>query len=160
MPDIIPTTTTPQDTDSLWTLFMRAVSCLSTMLSRTPARVEGTALVSAARTTTTQSADILTNGADSLTVFLFISSYGGGVGLTCRVRGKDPASGNYVILATSSGPFTAAGGITFAVGDGCGGGNATGTFGNQATNLPAIIRIEISHGDANSHTYSVGYALK
>lgn len=121
--------------------------------------VAGTALESAARTATTQTADIDALGASSILVYLNISAASGTGGLSVGVRGKDPVSGNYASLGTSS-TYTTTGIRVFAFGRGVGAyTNMNFVWGGIGVPIPDTLRIEIAHADASSYTYSVGYCL-
>lgn len=114
---------------------------------------DGTALASAARTATTNSADLGNPDARGVMVFFDVTA-GATLLLTLSIEGKDPASGKYVSLMS--------------------GASVTGVATNMyvlhpaitetanvdaAVPLPATWRIKVTHGNATSTTYTVGYSL-
>lgn len=126
------------------------------------ANLEGTALASAARTATTNSADITNHNSLGVLVFLNVTVASGTGGLQVRVTGKDPVSGNYSFLNGTPTAVTAVSNNvppTYLFYPGVN-TTAVGSVA-QATSsiLPRTFRITVSHGDATSYTYSVGYAL-
>lgn len=152
MSDLAITTRRPQDTDTERLLLAR-------LLAAQAVKTTGTALASAARTTTTQSADIDTTGFRGIVVFLNVTAASGTGGLTMRVRGRDPVSTNFVALASVGSAVTAIGITALQFGGGGAVTSAGVTGGAMGGLLPDIIRIEVAHGDASSYTYSVGYCL-
>lgn len=114
---------------------------------------EGVILASGARTTTQTSADLYNADARGVTVWLDVTA-GSTLLLTLTIEGKDPASGKYVVLLS--------------------GASVTGVSTNMYTVHPAITetanidaavcvpftwRVKVTHNNANSATYSVGYSL-
>lgn len=116
-----------------------------------------TALASQARTATTTSS-IQRNLSDSgcLIVYLNITAASGTGGLQLQVQGVDYATGNaYSIMALPTAK-TATGSFAYVVGPSCtftGGDVAAAT----STFVPSQFVIKVTHGDASSYTYSVGY---
>lgn len=116
--------------------------------------VAGTALVSAARTATVSSADITNLGGEGITVVLDVTASAATPSITLKIEGKDDLSGKYYTILESAA--------------------VTGTSTNvyrvhpmltAAANLiakdimPKTFRITMTHSDADSITYSVGYSL-
>lgn len=117
--------------------------------------IEVSLLASAAHTTTQQSADQSNLSGNSVLVFLNITVASGTGGLTLRILGKDPVSGNYYLLNAAPTAILATGQYGYLLGPGCvssGGSIAQTTAGI----LPKTWAIEVVHGDASSYTYSVG----
>lgn len=117
---------------------------------------DGTALASAARTTTTNSSSITNYNASALAIFLNVTVASGTGGLTVRVQGIDPVSGSVIALNAAPTAVTAIGTTLYVIGLGASGGGAA-----QATSapVPRTWRVAVTHGDASSYTYSVGYSL-
>lgn len=141
----------PEKNDSVQTLLNKLLETFTT----NPTEI---ALVSAARTATTQSLDIDTQGYSGITVFLHISAASGTGGLSIRVRGLDAQQSTYVNLGTSGTATTTASVQAVQVGRGIG-SITSGMFGPSQGSvgafLPDICRIEIVHADASSYTYKV-----
>jgi hypothetical protein len=154
MSDLAITTRKPQDTDTERLLLAR-------LLAASSVKTTGTALASSARTATTQSSDIDTTGYRAALFFLNITAASGTGGLQFTLRGKDPVTGYYVWLGRSTVNTTTTTTLAFCAGLGVGGisGVVAGAGGNIGVPLPETIRIEVTHGDASSYTYSVGYCL-
>ncbi len=152
MSDLAITTRVPQDTDTERLLLAR-------LLASVAVKTTGTGLASAARTATTQTADITTNGYRGLVIFLNVTAASGTGGLTLRVRGKCPVSGAYLALGSVTSAVTAIGITGLQFGGGGAGTTATVAGGAFGGILPDTIRLEVAHGDASSYTYSVGYCL-
>lgn len=152
MSDLAIPTRRPQDTDTERMLLAR-------LLAAQAVKTTGTALASAARTTTTQSADIDTTGFRGIVVFLNVTAASGTGGLTMRVRGRDPVSLSFANLVSDGSAITAVSIRSLQFGGGGGASSATSGGGLLGGLLPDTIRIEVSHGDASSYTYSVGYCL-
>lgn len=114
----------------------------------------GTALASAARTATVSSADITNYNGHGLLVFFDCTASAVTPSITLKIQGKDPASGKYYTILESAA-------IT---------GTATNVYRvdpllTAAANtiakdlVPDTFRITMTHSDADSITYSVGYCL-
>lgn len=119
----------------------------------------GTALASAARTATTSSADITNYNAVGIIIYLNITAIGATPTVTVEVQSKDSISGFYLRLAqfTALSPTGADQRIYgFVPG---GGTDVAGNVEWKPGRLPRTFRIAVAHGDADSITYSVGYAL-
>jgi len=114
----------------------------------------GTALASAARTATVSTSDITNYGGHGLLVFFDSTASAATPSIVMTIEGKDPASGKYYTILASAA-------IT---------GTATNVYRvdpllTAATNtiakdlLPRTFRITMTHSDADSITYSVGYSI-
>jgi hypothetical protein len=113
----------------------------------------GTALASAARTTTTASGDISNPDGRGVWVVLDLTAFTTAASLTLSIQGKDPASGKYVTLFTSA-AVTTVSTNAYVVYPGI-----TETANVDASvPVPKTFRVNVVHGNANSTTYSVGYS--
>ena len=117
--------------------------------------VEATALASAARTATTNSPDIVNYNGRGVVVILDITAFAATPVLTLSIEGKDPVSGGYYtiligaainVAGASRNIYVVYPGITETA-------NVDVSFP-----LPRTFHITVTHGDADSVTYSVGYA--
>ena len=115
--------------------------------------ISGTALASAARTATTNSADLGNPDGRGIMVILDLTAFVTAASLTLSVQGKDPASGKYVTLFTGA-AVTTISTTTYVVYPGI-----TETANVDASvPIPETFRIVVTHGNANSTSYSVGYS--
>lgn len=130
------------------------------ILASLTGRRRGVALASASRTVTTQSSDIDCTGFQGLIVYLNISAAPGAGGLSMRLRGQDPVTGNYFSLYNGTLSLNSINFVAGVFGPGAG-GVFNGTYGLGASGLylPDVARIEITHATADPYTYSVGYCL-
>jgi hypothetical protein len=153
MSDLAISTRVPQDTDTERLLLAR-------LLASAAVKTTGTGLASAARTATTQTADITTNGYRGIIVYLSVTAASGTGGLTLRIRGKDPVSTSYASLTQDSTARIVTGlwSMSFGAGSAAPSGAAL-TGSSSGFFLPDTIRLEVAHGDASSYTYSLGYCL-
>jgi len=118
------------------------------------ANIEGTAFASAARTATVSCDDITNLGGKGIVVILDVTASAATPSITLKVQGKDPVSEEYYDILESAA--------------------VTGTSTNvyrvhpdltASPNLiakdviPKTFRITMTHSDADSITYSVGYSL-
>lgn len=116
--------------------------------------VAGTALASAARTATVSSADLTNLGGRGVHVVLDATVDPGTASVVLTIEGKDPVSGKYYTLLTSAAVTSVSTNI-YKVYPGL----------TAATNLtvsdivPKTFRVTVTHADAQSLTYSVGYSL-
>lgn len=116
--------------------------------------VEGVALASAARTATTNSADLVNKWKKGVIVVIDITAVTGTPSLTLKIQGKDPASGKYYDILTSA-ALTAVGTTVLKVFPG-----ATAAANQVANDLvPKTWRVRVEHVTADSVTYSVGYVM-
>lgn len=113
-----------------------------------------TVLPSAARTATTSSADQINRNGRGVMVFLNITAASGTGGLTIKIQGKDPVSGNYISIYTAGSAATATGTFPAVVYPGVG-----TTISGASDPLPATWRVQVQHGDASNYTYSVGASV-
>lgn len=114
-----------------------------------------TLLPSATRTTTTNSADQSNTNGCGVVVYVNISSASGTGGLTVVIQGKDPASGNYVVILTASAALTTTGAYYYEIYPGI----TTGGRTSASTMLPTTWRVQVQHGDSSNYTYSVGASV-
>jgi hypothetical protein len=123
---------------------------LARLLATQSQRVTGTALASATRTSTTQSAIIDCNGFSGIIVYLRITAAPGTDTVRVTIRGIDPASGQATLIGLGPVQSTVSGTSVVA-----GPGFAV------PTGLPDQIRIEVTHtpSPSGSWDYSVGYCL-
>jgi len=116
--------------------------------------VEGVALASAARTATVSSADIANDNGRGLHVILDATLDPAAASVVLTIEGKDPASGKYYTLLTSADVNSVSTNVY-----------RIGADLTASPNLivkdfvPKTFRITVTHADADSFTYSVGYAL-
>lgn len=128
-----------------------------TQYNRQRANLDATALSSSARTVQTSSSDITNYNGGAIIVYLNVTVASGTGGLTVRIQGKDPVSGNYFNLNAAPTAVTATGQTAYVLGP----GNATASGDVvQATQgrIPRTFRITVTVGDASSYTYSIGYS--
>lgn len=121
-----------------------------------------TLLTSAARTTTTFSADQLNRGHRGIIVFIETTiAPGGGIGVT--IQGRNPLTGTWVILNYNTLTITTGVGVFgYELSPGASGGDNF-SLGNIALRvggtLPLEWRIRVGHATSNSYTYSVAAQL-
>lgn len=119
---------------------------------------EGTLLANAARTATTTSATQTNHNARGIIVFLNISVSGGTGGLQLRIRVKDPVTGAYFSVNAAPTLLIATGYYAFILYPGIG-----ATVGDVTQTTSGVLGrtwdILVTHGDATSYTYNVGYQL-
>jgi hypothetical protein len=120
---------------------------------------DGTALASAARTATTSSADLTNYNGDGVLVILRVSAITTAPSLVLTIEGKDPASGVYYALNANPTAVAATGTFVYELGEGASGAAAGGITQRTAGQLPRVFRVTVTHGNANSVTYSVGYTI-
>lgn len=115
---------------------------------------EGTAFESEARTATVSSADITNFSGCGITVVLDVTAKGTAPSITLKIEQKDPASGKYVALLTSAAVTTVTTGV-YKVYPGL------TAAANVTVNgiLGRTFRITMTHSNADSITYSVGYSI-
>lgn len=118
--------------------------------------VEGIALASAVRNSTTNSPDIVNYNHKGIAVILNVTSASGTGGLQIRVQAKDPVSGNYVTGINP--PPTAVTTVTTTMIE-VYPGISSPNFNGYSYALPRTFRISITHVDSSNYTYSVGYCL-
>lgn len=116
--------------------------------------VTGTAFASAARTATVSSSDITNLGGKGVVVILDVTASADSPSITLKVEGKDPVSAKYydilesaAVTGTSTNVYRVYPGLTAAA-------NLT-----VSDVIPKTFRITMTHSDADSITYSVGYNL-
>ena len=116
--------------------------------------VAGTALSSAARTATISSSDITNLSGRGIHVVLDVTVDPAAASVVLTIEGKDPASGKYYTILTSAAVNSVSTNI-YRVHP-----NLTPVT-NLIVNdiIPKTFRITVTHADADSFTYSVGYSL-
>jgi hypothetical protein len=122
-------------------------------LDRWRNNTEGTLLASAARTATASSPDQPNHNATSVIVYFNVTVASGTGGVQPIIQYKDPVSGNYVNALV--GPSrTTPGMVMLRIAPGL-------VAGTNAENLPIprTWRLQVTHADGSSYTYSVGYVL-
>jgi hypothetical protein len=115
--------------------------------------VEGTALASAARTVTISSADIINSWGKGIQIIFDVTAVATS-DVKVKVEGKDPASGKYYTILESASVVA----ITTNVYRVYPGLIAAANL-IASDILPKTIRFTVTHANANSTTYSVGYSL-
>lgn len=118
------------------------------------------ALPSAARTATTNSGDLTNPGARGAMIFVDVTAFAATPDVDVSVEGKDPSSGNYVILGVSTAGITDVTGVgTYCYiiypEDLTIPGSAE-PLDLWTLPLPRTWRVVMTHNDADSITYSVG----
>lgn len=116
--------------------------------------VEGTVIASAARTATNSSADQTNHNHRGVRVFINTSAIGVAPSTVFSIEVKDPISGVYTSILASV-AIAATGHVILTVGPGL--TAAANTVANMV--LGRTWRVTATHGNGNSHTYSVGYQL-
>lgn len=120
--------------------------------------MDGTALASAARTGTANSSDLVNYNARGVQIMLNVTSAGTG-SIQANVQGKDPVSAGYYKLAADPTAVTTAALFVYEFYPGASTAGAGGVTARVAASLPRTFRVIVTHGNANSITYSVGYSL-
>lgn len=116
--------------------------------------IEGTLLVSAARTATVPSSDQVNRNARGVRVRINVSSVTDTPSITVAIEEKDSISGNYVAILTSAAITTTGQKTTLVVYPGI----AAVANVKADDPLPRTWRVNVTHGDADSITYSIDYA--
>jgi hypothetical protein len=113
-----------------------------------------TVLASAARTATTNSADMTNYNGKAHLFFLNVSAITDTPSITLSLQYKDSISSNYFTIWTAATAVTATGQYAYMFG--LGGSGSAGSF-TEAVNLrlPRTWRLVATHADADSITYSV-----
>lgn len=126
-------------------------------LDRERANTEGTLLASAARTSTTVSSNQTNYNARGAIIYVNVTNASGTGGLTFFIYAVDPVSGASRVIAQQTTAKTANGCYTMEYYPGASSG---GLFDSTTQGvLPRTWYVQITHGDASSYTYSVGYSL-
>lgn len=114
---------------------------------------KGIALASLARTATNSTSDFTNYGHESMIVVFDITAVSTS-DIKCKIEGKDPASGKYYtilesasVTTTSTNVYRISPQLTAAA----------NTIAKDIT--PTNFRFTMTHANANSTTYSVGYML-
>ncbi len=121
---------------------------------RERANTTETILASAARTTTTNSADFTNYNARGAHFFIDVTAVTATPSITVNIQGKDPVSGTYYNLLTSVAITTVSTAVLKLY-------PGIGAVANAAAAdiLPRTYRVSVTHADADSITYSVGASL-
>ena len=141
------TTRAPLMAPALW-------DSVNSAFNRQRPNIEGTLLASAARTATVSSAPQTNYNGRGVRVFIDVTASAATPSVVFTVEVADPISGTYTAVLTSA-AITGAGHTVLRVYPGI----------TAAANLAAsdilgrTWRVTATHGDADSITYSVGYAL-
>lgn len=128
------------------------------------ARSNGTLLASAARTATTSSTNVSAGNCSCLILTLNITAASGTGGLKLRYNGIDPVSGNGSVGFFATVNVTTVGQVSMVVGKGVGSlynAASAGSGANCTIGVPlsSTFRIDVTHGDSSSYTYSLNYEL-
>ncbi|MBB6694380.1 hypothetical protein H7B90_23570 [Cohnella xylanilytica] len=115
---------------------------------------EGTALPGAARTATTNSADLTNANGKGVIVVLDVSAVSDSPSITIKIQGKDSTSGKYYDIITSA-AVTAISTTVLKVYPGL------ATAANSVANdiIPTTWRVVVTHSNTDSIQYSVGYSI-
>lgn len=135
---------------------LRTLQKILTTLQKAP--TSGTALASAARTVSTLSSDLDSDGCSGLVVYLNVTVASGTGGLTTRLIAKDPISGATSVSAAVSAAATTTGlrVYHFAPGVGTLAGMGIG-WGAASVQVSKTFQLQVLHGDASSYTYSLTF---
>jgi hypothetical protein len=116
--------------------------------------VEATALASAARTATVSSADLINSSGKGIHVILDVTIDPAAASITLTIEGKDPASGKYYPLLVSAAVNSVITNVYRVHPD-------LTASPNLIVNdfVPKTFRVTLTHSNADSITYSVGYSL-
>ena len=125
-----------------------------TTWGRQRGNVEGTLLSSSARTATVSSSDQTNYNGRGVIVFINVTSITSTPSVVFTVEVKDPISAVYTALLTSA-AIVATGHTVLRL---CPGITAAANVAVSEA-LPRTWRVTATHGDADSITYSVGYAV-
>ena len=115
---------------------------------------DGTALASAARTATANSADLVNYNGKGLHVVIDVTAITATPSVVFTIQGKDALSGQYYTVLASA-AITATGTTILRVHPGL--TAAANTVANDL--IPRTWRVNAVHADGDSITYSVGYSL-
>jgi hypothetical protein len=138
-----------------------------TTWDRVRGNTEGTALASAARTTTTSSADVTNHNARGVVIAVdFTATPNNAETATVAIQAKDPVSSKYVTLtaftaltASNLGATPTTETYLYSLYPGAAETAATAKHEVQALALPRTWRVSVTHSAGGSWTYSVGYSL-
>ncbi len=119
---------------------------------------EITPLQSATRTATTSSPTLVNRRHTGVLAILNVSAASGTGGLTTKIQGKDPVSGNWIDLLADGAAILAAGTYGFELNPSAGAASG-GVRAAVARHLPQEWRVTVAHGDGSNYTYSVSATL-
>lgn len=120
---------------------------------------EGTVFASAARTATESSDAISNAGAKYLLLFLDVTAITLTPSVTLSVEAYDRASGEWFTVWTAAAAVTGTGNTQYALGPGLDAAAPGGFTDAENVPVPPTFRVTATHADADSATYSLGYAL-
>jgi hypothetical protein len=121
---------------------------------RTRGNMDVTVLSSAARTATLQSSDITNYNAKGLHLVIDVTAIAATPSVVFTIQGKDALSGKYYTILASA-AITGTGTTVLKVYPGL-----TGVANSKADDLlPRVWRVDATHADADSITYSVGASV-
>lgn len=115
-------------------------------------------LPSAARTASVQSSDQVGLYVTGIEVTCNVTAASGTGGLQVQIQGKDPVSGAYYLIATTT-ANTSTGLIRNLIGANVFNVAATTTSVNLNTYVPFTWRLQVLAGDSSSYTYSCSYTM-
>jgi hypothetical protein len=121
---------------------------------RQRANTEGTVLASAARVASVDSADFTNYNARGLHCIINVSALAATPSIVPTIQGKDPISGTYYNILAGL-PITTTGINIIKVYPGI----SAVVNASASDILPRTWRVAMTHADADSITYSVGFAL-
>ncbi len=126
---------------------------MSDSLRNTP----GVALAAAARTATTTSPNLDNPNGRAIWIWLNVTAASGTGGLQVQVFSVDPVSGATVSISGKPTAISATGCQSYLYSPSA---ESSGNAIKIGTNpIPRTFQIVVTHGDASSYTYSVGYCL-
>lgn len=112
---------------------------------------------SAARTATPTAATVTVGKARAVHLVIDVTAVTATPSVVCTVDGYDPVSGKYYNLLTSAALTDSGSPYTRVLKIGPGLTASANLIANDV--LPSVIRVTMTHGDADSITYSVAAAL-
>jgi hypothetical protein len=123
-------------------------------LTAVPSDAPSDLIASGARTATFDSADQANTGIWGIALILNLTAFTTAASLTLKVQRKN-GDATYSDIFTAPAAVTALGKYVYVVAPGI--GAVAGQFDGTANKgLPSDWRVEVVHGNANSHTYAVG----
>ena len=119
-----------------------------------PGNVAGTALASEARTATVSSADLANTYGKGVHVIIDVTASADTPSVVAKIEGKDPASGKYYTILESAAITGTSTTVLRVHPDLAAVANLT-----ISDLIPSVFRVTMTHADADSITYSVGYSI-
>ena len=126
---------------------------------RSVGALAGTALSSAARTSTSNSPTLNTHGCRGIGLYLRISAASGTGGLYATVIGLDPVTAIGVLLNPAVTPITSTGMYVWILYPGVSVASTASTYYVSSALVTSSLILQIAHTDGSSYTYSLGYVL-